>query len=79
MLDGVSERAFVVLEKGIYYVERHQGGAWPWGLSPGLGFERPDERSRRLRFFDFAQAKSRIMADLGARVWNRSWRISGRS
>ena len=67
MLDGVSERAFVVLEKGIYYVERHQGGAWPWGLYLGLGFGRPDERSR-LRFLDFAQAKSKIMADLGERV-----------
>ena len=35
VLDGVSERAFVVLEKGIYYVERHQGGDVAVGASTG--------------------------------------------
>jgi dipeptidyl aminopeptidase/acylaminoacyl peptidase len=66
VLDGVAERAFVVLEKGIYYVERLERGNWPWGLVTGLGFLRSDPS--RLRFFDFAHAKSRIVADLGDRV-----------
>ena len=67
VLDGVSERAFVVFEKGIYYVER-QGttntGEFQWG---GLVLSGPDARSR-LRFFDFASARSRVLADLGERV-----------
>ena len=67
VLDGVSERAFVVLEKGIYYVER-QGttntGSYLFG---GLVFSGPDARPL-LRFFDFASAQSRILADLGERV-----------
>jgi hypothetical protein len=66
VLDGVGERAFVVLENGIYYVERQGGGAfWAYlfgGLASGA-----DDRAR-LRFLDFASAKSRIVADLGERV-----------
>ena len=36
MLDGVSERAFEVLEQGIYYVERLGAGAkMDWGFLAG--------------------------------------------
>jgi len=67
VLDAVSERAFVVLEKGIYYVERQGAtntGSYVFG---GLVFSGPDARPL-LRFFDFASAQSRILADLGERV-----------
>jgi hypothetical protein len=67
VLDGVSERAFVVLEKGIYYVERQETTNTGSYLLGGLVFSRPDARPR-LRFFDFASAQSRILADLGERV-----------
>ncbi len=68
VVDDVSEGAFVVLQKGIYYVERqganNNTGAYLFG---GLVFSGPDARPR-LRFFDFASAQSRILADLGERV-----------
>ena len=69
VLDDVSDRAFVVLEKGIYYVERQARRPWQApGIMVDLGFLRSDVRSR-LRFFDFAHATSRTVADLGERVW----------
>ena len=40
VLDGVSERAFVVLEKGIYYVERPGGDGRGAVYLGGLGFSR---------------------------------------
>jgi Tol biopolymer transport system component/serine/threonine protein kinase len=67
VLDDVSERAFVVLEKGIYYVERHASHTWLWGLFTGLGFLKSNEHSR-LRYFDFASERSRVIADLGDRI-----------
>jgi hypothetical protein len=67
VVDGISERAFVVLEKGIYYVEGQGAGAM-WGyLKGGFDSSGPDRRAR-LRFFDFASARSSIVADLGERV-----------
>jgi Tol biopolymer transport system component len=68
LVDNVSEGAFVVLDNGIYYVERqganNNTGAY---LSGGLVFSNPNARPL-LRFFDFASTKPRTLADLGERV-----------
>lgn len=67
VLDGVNERAFAVLEKGIYYVERLGATNTGGYFMGGLALSGPTARAR-LRFFDFASAQSRILADLGERV-----------
>ena len=67
VLDGVSERAFEVLEQGIYYIERLGAGARDWGFLAGNDPLGPDDRAR-LRFFEFASSKSRVLAELGERV-----------
>ena len=67
VLEGVSERAFEVLEQGIYYVERLGAGAKDWGFLAGNDPLGPDDRAR-LRFFEFASSKSRVLAELGERV-----------
>ena len=67
VLDGVSERAFAVLERGIYYVER-QGGGRGGPVTVGISGHPGTDVRGRLRFFDFAHAKSTIVADLGDRV-----------
>ena len=79
VLDGVSERAFVVLEKGIYYVERQGAGAkigvsspvalLLWGRMTARGFD-----SSILR-----PPKSRVLADLGERVRLRPRSFSRRT
>jgi dipeptidyl aminopeptidase/acylaminoacyl peptidase len=64
VLDGVIRRAFVVLEKGVYYVEEA-----PEAGPPILGFAGQPSwaAGARLRFFDFATRTSRIVSSLGER------------
>ena len=64
MLDGVSERAFEVLEQGIYYVERLGAGARDWSFLAGNDPLGSDDRAR-LRFFEFASSKNSVLAELG--------------
>lgn len=67
VLDGVIQRAFAVLERGIYYIEaaaeREPG-------PPVLGFAgRPSwTPGARLRFFDFATRTSAVVSNLGERI-----------
>ena len=68
VLEGVSERAFHVLEQGIYYIERLGAGATKdWGFSTGNDPLGRDDRAR-LRFFDFVASKDTTLAELGERV-----------
>jgi Tol biopolymer transport system component len=67
VLEGVSQRAFVVLEKGIYYIEELGSSTGEWGFLHGHGFLGPGNRAR-LRFFEFASATSRVVADVGERL-----------
>jgi Tol biopolymer transport system component len=68
VLDGVIQRAFAVLEGGIYYIEEaaeHESGP------PILSFAgRPPSwaAGARLRFFDFATGASTIVSNLGERI-----------
>jgi hypothetical protein len=65
VLDGVSARGFHVLDHGIYYIERNETDLLPSPVvQSGLGFLRSNAGAR-LRFFDFAQRTSTVIADLG--------------
>ena len=67
VLDGVGRRAFVPLETGIYYVEELGRSPSEGAFNMGQGFL-GQTAPARLRFFDFASATSRVVADLGARA-----------
>ncbi len=68
VLEGVSERAFEVLEKGIYYVERLGAGAkMDWGFLVGNDPLGRDDQAR-LRFFEFASGRDTVLTELGERV-----------
>jgi serine/threonine protein kinase/WD40 repeat protein len=68
VLDGVSDRAFELLQGGIYYIERLGGGAQDWGyFRRGNDPPGTDDRAQ-LRFFDFASSKSSVLAELGQHV-----------
>jgi hypothetical protein len=67
VLEGVSNRAFEVLEKGIYYVDGLGTSRSEWGFLHGMGFFGQGNRAR-LRFFEFASETSRVVADVGERL-----------
>ena len=62
VLEGVSERAFVVLQQGIYFVKRQtqRRTPVPVGMAARAGSDAPGQ----LNFFDFARSQSRVIADL---------------
>jgi Tol biopolymer transport system component/DNA-binding winged helix-turn-helix (wHTH) protein len=67
VLEGVSHRGFVVLEKGIYYIEQLGLPKTDWAFDVGMGFLGRRGRAR-LRFLEFASARSRVVADIGERL-----------
>jgi Tol biopolymer transport system component/DNA-binding winged helix-turn-helix (wHTH) protein len=67
VLDGVNRRAFVPIETGIYYVEDIGRSPSEGSFAMGQGFLGQGGRAR-LRFFEFASATSKVVADLGERL-----------
>jgi dipeptidyl aminopeptidase/acylaminoacyl peptidase len=67
VLEGVIQRAFTMLETGVYYIEATEHkAALPMLSIPGAAFGTGN--AGRLRFFDFAAGTSRVVADLGAGI-----------
>ena len=67
VLEGVTHRAFYVLEEGIYYIEHLGMPKTDWAFDVGQGFLGP-RGSARLRFFEFASSMSRVVADIGEKL-----------
>jgi hypothetical protein len=68
VLEGVIQRAFTVLETGVYYIEvqaEHKAGLPMLSIAGGAFATR---NVGRLRFFDFTAGMSRTVADLGAGI-----------